>query len=156
MNKPRYKWRPLQRAVFKPVSEALITDNMRLNNMTREETLASLQREENTSVWINDIYQVQVRELSHGFVHLNIRRRDGAPILRDWRHFQWIKNQLVGEECEGIELYPAESRMVDNSNKYHIIASTDPTFRFPFDIFGGKRDVNYESGTTPGTRQRPL
>jgi len=88
-------------------------------------------------------------------VHLNIRRRDGGPIMRDWRHFQQIKNELVGEECEAIELYPAESRKVDTTNKYHLYAVTDPTFRFPVGF--DERDVEYEQlSDKPGLRQRPL
>lgn len=158
--KPRYKWKPLQRAIAKPISEQLINDHIRLGppGLTREKVIADLEREEReVQLWINDIYQVAVRELGNGVVHINIRRRDGGPILRDWRHFQHIKNEILGEECEAIELYPAESRLVDTSNKYHLIGSRDPTFRFPFgDIFGNKRDVSYESGDSNGTRQRPL
>jgi hypothetical protein len=154
--KPRYKWKPLQRAVALPPSEALINDHIRLQGMTREDALASMEREEKaTTIWLNDIYQVQRREMANGMVHLNIRRRDGGPILRDWRHFQQIKNELIGEECEAIELYPAESRKVDSSNKYHLFGYADPTWRFPIKMFD-KRDVDYRSGTTPGTRQRPL
>lgn len=157
--KPRHKWRPLQRAVAKPISERLITDHLKLTTgMTREQIIADLEREESqVQFWLNDIYQVAVRELGDDVVHINIRRRDGGPILRDWRHFQRIKNEILGEECEAVELYPAESRLVDTSNKYHLIGSRDPTFRFPFgDLFGDKRDVSYESGESPGTRQRAL
>lgn len=158
MSKPRYKWNPLRRAYAKPVSEQLLADHMRLSNLTREEALTSLEREEaQVTTWRNDMYQVTRRELDGGFVHLNIRRVDGSPILRDWRHFQQIKNELLGEECEAIELYPAESRKVDTSNKYHLFGVADPTFRFPCgDLFGNKRDVSYETGQTAGTRQRPL
>ncbi len=157
--KARYKWKPLQRAVAKPISEQLIADQLKLDpSLTRERLLVILEEEERTTqLWRNDIYQVMTRELGDGIVHINIRRRDGGPILRDWRHFQQIKNELLGEECEAIELYPAESRLVDTSNKYHLIGSRDPTFRFPFgDIFGNKRDVSYESGVSNGTKQRPL
>jgi len=160
MKKPRYKWQPLRRAAALPPSEQLITDHIAASGMSRDEVLAALAREEAASeFWINDIYQVK-RELidpEYKIIHLNIRRRDGAAILRDWRHFQCIKNELIGEECEAIELYPAESRLVDTSNKYHLVGVADPAFRFPFgDIFGGKRDVSYDSGKSPGTRQRPL
>lgn len=31
---------------------------------------------------------------------------------------QAIKNQLAGAECEGFELFPAESRLLDPSNYY--------------------------------------
>lgn len=36
----------------------------------------------------------------------------------DWRDFQRIKNELLGENWEGIELYPAERRKVDPSNAF--------------------------------------
>jgi len=128
---------------------------MRELQCSREEALRIMDEEDaKTELWINDLYQVQVRHLDDVMVHLNIRRRDGGPILRDWRHFQQIKNELVGPECEAIELYPAESRLVDTSNKYHLYAVKDPTFRFPVGFT--KRQVSYESGKTPGTRQRPL
>jgi hypothetical protein len=41
------------------------------------------------------IVSSQWNRTEHEMVHLNIRRRDGGPIFRDWRHFQRIKNQLV-------------------------------------------------------------
>lgn len=158
MTKPRYKWRPLQRAVALPPSEQLIGEHIRFTGKSRDEVLADMEEEiAATEIWKNDLYQVQLRRLANDVVHLNIRRVDGGPILRDWRHFQQIKNELVGEECEAIEIYPAESRKVDTANKFHLFAIADPTFRFPLgDIFGNKRDVSYESGSTPGTRQRSL
>lgn len=129
MTKPRYKWTPLRRAYALPPSEALIQNYVRLSGMTREEAIASLDDEEKAvTIWKNDIYQVSRRDLPNGWVHLNIRRVDGGPVLRDWRHFQQIKNELLGDECEAIEMYPAESRKVDTSNKYHLIGHSDPTF----------------------------
>jgi hypothetical protein len=77
-----------------------------------------------------------------------------AFIMRDWRHFQRVKNEIVGSECEAVELYPAESRLTDTTNKYWLWAVADPTFRFP--IGYTTRDVRYESGPTPGLRQRRL
>jgi hypothetical protein len=50
--------------------------------------------------------------------HLSIKRNDGCAI-RDWRDMQRIKNDLVGPEHEGVELFP-ESRLVDGANQYHI------------------------------------
>jgi hypothetical protein len=40
-------------------------------------------------------------------VCLSAKRVDREP-LQDWRVLQEIKNALVGEECEAIELFPAE------------------------------------------------
>jgi len=85
----------------------------------------------NSTFYVNDVYQVQLRRFEH-MVHLVIRRHDGEAILRDWREFQQIKDELVGPECEGAELYPAQSRLVDESNKYHIFCAADPAYRFPF------------------------
>jgi hypothetical protein len=76
-----------------------------------------LQRE-TKEMWANDIYCVHKEDYGE-MVHLSIKRHDRAPCL-DWRDKQEIKNQLVGPECEGLELYPAESRVVDTSNQFHL------------------------------------
>ena len=82
-------------------------------------------------VFINDLYQVAVREkYDRSIVHLSIRRIDRLP-LHDWRELQEIKNVLVGPECEGLEIYPAESRLVDCANQYHLWVFKDPAFRIP-------------------------
>jgi hypothetical protein len=38
----------------------------------------------------------------------------------DWRDFQRIKNELIGSEEEAIEIYPAESRLQDTANQFHL------------------------------------
>lgn len=58
-------------------------------------------------------------ESMDGALWLSIKRRDRVWI-RDWRELQRIKNEIAGPEREGVELYPAESRMVDTSNQYHL------------------------------------
>lgn len=156
MAKPRYKWKPLQRADYGHWRPAVIDRTMQEYNVNRDGALKLLRRDDDsTTYWINDIYQVAMKELGDNAVHLNIRLRTGGPILRDWRHFQLIKNQLIGEECEAVELYPAESRLVDTSNKFHLWGLRDPTYRFPFGF--DERDVQYqEDKSAPGIRQRPL
>lgn len=149
-----YKWRPLQRASAKPASLSLLQVWMEHHKVdeagARRLMDEDLARKE---LWRNDLYQVEVRRYPDaGYVHLNIRRIDGYP-GRDWRHFQQIKNELVGAECEGIELYPAESRLTDTTNKYHLYVSTDPEFRFPFGF--ETRDVQFGDHTEGGLRQRP-
>ena len=80
----------------------------------------------NESVWANNKYIVHVRTdlpMKDGsdilLTHLSVRNNDNTPI-RDWRDMQYIKNELVGEENEGFELYPRESRLVDTANQFHI------------------------------------
>lgn len=80
-------------------------------------------------VYQNNLYHV---EMAYGtpFIHLDIHRLDGGP-CKNWRHFQQIKNELVGAEHEAIELFPAESRLVDTANEYHLWVHARPDFRFP-------------------------
>jgi hypothetical protein len=108
-------------------------------------------------IWVNDEYQVNLSRMPAqggvpALVHLSIKRLDKRP-ARDWRDFQEIKNQLVGEECEGVELYPAESRMVDLANQFHLWVIEDPELGFPFGMNGGKRMVSDVAGG--GAVQRP-
>lgn len=99
----------------------------------------------------NNRHQVIVREHADGpfgpFAHLTIRSGDGSA-RHDWRDFQRIKNELVGEEAEAIELYPAESRLVDTANHYHLWAFR--TYRFPLGMTA--REV---SDGSPDVSQRP-
>jgi hypothetical protein len=81
-------------------------------------------------VFVNDTYRVQVRR-EPPIVQLSISRIDGEP-CKDWRHFQQIKNELVGPEFEAVELFPAETRLVDMDNEYHLWVNTETGFRFPF------------------------
>ena len=64
------------------------------------------------------------------FYHLDITSRDNAP-CKNWRHFQQIKNELIGPEYEAMELFPAESRLVDAGNEYHLWVHATPGVRFP-------------------------
>lgn len=74
-------------------------------------------------IWKNNIYQVYKRDCmgldGTPMIHLSIKRIDKHPIC-DWRHMQRIKNELVGDEYEAVQLFPAESRVVDMANQYHL------------------------------------
>jgi len=92
----------------------------------------AVQRMAAAPTYRNDLYTVQV-ESCPPFVHLHIHRNDWGACT-DWRHFQQIKNALVGEENEAVELFPAESRLVDTSNTYHLWVHENPAFRFPLGL----------------------
>lgn len=94
-------------------------------------------------------YVVAVRRVSAfidgwpPMLHLSVKRTD-REAFHDWRVMQEIKNALVGPECEAVELYPAQSRLVDTSNQYHLWAISTPGARFPFGFAEGAvmdRDV---------------
>jgi hypothetical protein len=110
--------------------------------------------------WANDQYVVYLRRATKADdedpdapapIHLSIKNQDRST-RHDWRDFQRIKNQLCGPEWEAIELYPAESRLVDMANQYHL-------FCFPFHVGLGfpKRLVANQAQAdivSPGARQR--
>jgi hypothetical protein len=102
--------------------------------------------------YVNNKYQVAVRT-SGDMIHLSIRRLD-RQACHDWREFQQIKNMLIGPECEAVELYPAESRLVDGANQYHLWGIKDPTKRLPFG-FNGDRAVS-DTLSIAGSVNRPL
>lgn len=68
---------------------------------------------------VNSLYQVSIHEHASGWTWLAIVRRDRSHV-HDWRHLQRIKNEICGPEREAVELYPAESRLVDTSNQFHL------------------------------------
>jgi hypothetical protein len=46
--------------------------------------------------------------------------------------FQEVKNQVMGENCEAVEIYPAEERLRNMAHAYHLFGFADPDFRLPF------------------------
>ena len=140
------KWEPLQPAIG--VSRAPDTDlGKRMEQKNAKET----------SIYRNNLFTVHKRERP-------IVDKDGVEVgtliqlsihdharstRRDWRHFQRIKNELLGPEEEAVELFPAESRLVDTSNEY-----------FLWSIKGWKWPVGFnerwvsEGGYDIGARQR--
>jgi len=109
-------------------------------------------------IWVNDRYQVNVdKNPTHRFPdmkmwHLSIKRHDKEPI-HDWRDLQSIKNQICGPEVEAIELYPAESRVVDTSNQYHLWACMTPGMLLPVGFHGSRMVI--DAPNMPNTKQRP-
>jgi hypothetical protein len=107
------------------------------------------------NLFINDVYQVDVRRVDPikgwpEIIWLSIKRRDRAPVGEErFRDFQTIKNMLIGEEVEAVELYPSESRLVDTCNQYHLWVVNG---RFPFGFT--TRAVSYED--MAGVVQKPL
>lgn len=119
----------------------------------------------NDEHYINSRYQVAVRRTmvddgaggESEMVHLSVKRLDKG-VVRDWRDMQRIKNELLGVECEAVELYPAESRCVDTANQYHLWGVRDPNFRWPVGWNEGqvKLDNNDYNTEVIGAAQRPF
>lgn len=102
-----------------------------------------LRQDPNNGMWGNSTISA-TREEYKGIVHIGYHRRDRAPI-RDWRVVQRLKNELAGPEWEGVELYPAESRVVDTANEYHIYCFDG---HIPLGFDGGERATQAQLDST--------
>ncbi len=92
--------------------------------LSKRDAKQEVQRTKETLVFLSDTYQVNARDVyvpAFGLhmTHLSVKRID-KQAFHDWREFQQIKNAICGAEREAVELYPAESRLVDTSNQYHL------------------------------------
>jgi hypothetical protein len=155
---PRY-WKPLRphpNHEFKPPPPELVALVMEQYSYTEAEARTFLEEDHKRyRFFTNDLYQVQVAPTGDNgdFLHINIRRLDGS-MFKDWRHFQQIKNEVAGPEREALEIYPAESRKVDTSNKWHLWVLPEGA---QVNLGWGTRDIQYkEIRNVPGLRQRPL
>lgn len=160
---------PFQKATLPPVDEnqvkALAQNVMDRNTHLRlGKTLKAVRRQlqdilDNDAVYLNDRYQVNVRDadVAEGWpamVHLSIKRIDKEPI-HDWRDLQEIKNMIVGEEHEAVELYPRESRVVDTVNQYHLWVVKEKGKSFPFGFDHGRpMRGSAEEASLHGGKQR--
>ena len=115
---------------------SLVWEPMRQNGTIR------LGNGEEAECWENRWYTCSVRRYARGFPI------DDAPYAivgithtsqtahRDWRAFQQVKNDVCGEEWEGLELYPSESRLVDPSNRFYLWCVPPGIVRWGLDVPG--------------------
>lgn len=119
-------WEPFQKAFILQEQKDMVVKSLFETHpeLPPEQIFQTVEREASADVWLNNMYQVaryKVPAQEHWpeMIHLSIKRIDKHPI-NDWRHMQRIKNELVGVENEGVELYPADSRCLDEANQYHM------------------------------------
>lgn len=152
-------WTKFVRDRLPPLTEAAVQARAEELKVPPDQVRAVMEKIHNEEeIWVNSLYQVNIRTLDpkeSGFwpqvKHLSIKRRD-KRVIHDWRDLQRIKNELVGSECEAIEIYPAESRLVDTANQYHLWVFNDPSFRFPMGF--GERLVRNTGTATTRQRER--
>lgn len=139
------RWEPLV------PGEAIVSDDLRAQAHRLGVDVDDLAGE----IWLNSQYVVVVRRDEAGFVrHLSIRRQD-RDAAHDWRDFQQIKNQLAGPDAEAVELYPADERLVDTANQYHLWVYP-PGVRIPVGFPVGLVLDAGEGPDIPNAVQRPL
>ena len=105
--------------------------------------------EDQCELFVNSRYRVAKYD-DGDTIHLSIKRLDLQP-LQDWRELQRIKNELLGNEVEAVQLHPAESRLLDMCDQVHLWALKKGQFPFGFT----ERIVS-EGTMLPGQTQRPF
>lgn len=149
---PRGSWVPMREASLTPES---------LSRLDRADPVGP------DAVYVNHLYQALVYKEdaaspgpgSHVYsrmpdvIHLSIKRRDGRACA-DWRHLQQIKNEIVGREHDGMQLFPAESRLLDTANQYHLYVLSSNDMRWP--VGGFTRQVRPAWDVPDGCEQRPF
>jgi len=122
------------------------------------EVRAHIEREHrDEQIWMNEKYQVAITPVAEqknfpACLHLSIKRRDRG-VIREWRDLQTIKSVLVGAENEGFEVFPAESRVTDTANQYHLWVFVDPTIRLPVG-WATRATLTPEQASMLGAKQR--
>ena len=108
-------------------------------HLNREQVRLVYEKNILTECWVNTIYQVLVyrgedadeliheKSLKGKCTYLSIKRRDKRPV-NNWQDMQTIKNRLCGTETDAIQIFPKESRMINQANQYHLIV-------FPYDYY---------------------
>lgn len=108
-------------------------------------------------IYVNNLYSVYVREIGQGALHISFHRHSRGAV-RDWRHFQAIKNEVAGPERLAVEVFPPESCLIDEANEYHLWVvppghESDFPFLVPTSQVGTREDMEREQGKTRA-RQR--
>src|SRR4051812_15134474 len=85
-------------------------------------------------------------------IHSHTRSAVGA---HDWRHLQRIKNDIAGPEREAIELYPAESRLMDTANEFWLWVAPEG-WEVPWGFFSPRHvtDTAGLRGDEPGITEQ--
>ncbi len=162
------KWTPFVHGKINPESRARVRaasiSKLTEEGMTPEQATATTDRiladECTGQMAINNRYQVLIRELPAkdgwpAMFHLSIRRLD-REVIHDWRDLQRIKNELIGPENEAVELYPAESRVLDTANQFHIYCLKQPGVRFPFGYLQDASEGIRCADNLGNSKQRPF
>lgn len=89
-------------------------------------------------VWVNNLYTATVQRDPKGKVNsISVHRHDRSA-LRDWRHLQYIKNDIAGPEADAFERFPPESQLVDTANESWIWVLPEP---IRDGLLGGVRNI---------------
>lgn len=119
MSKARNKgWDPIKRGPANPQS-AMVKEFLESDGRKHFYTYRTDQPAVDCIAFGNRLYDGVALVFKDTSMHLSFKRRDRAAV-RDWRHFQAIKNEVAGHDREAVEVFPAEMNLVDAANEYHL------------------------------------
>lgn len=149
-------WIPLAPAVKVPPSEERIAaTRVEAERLGHDPDVAERMMRESDEMWKNDRYTVIASRHEEGWVRLlSVRRNDRGPDM-PWRHLQRIKNQIAGDEAEALELFPAESRLVDTANQRWLWCVA-PGSKIPVGFDEGRHVTGPEEAARFGAKQAAL
>lgn len=159
-NPAKQGWDPIQVAAINPRSAMAIAFT-ESNGRRHHYVYRNPQRAIEIRGFFNRLYNGTALTFEDGSMHLSFKRNDRAPV-RDWRHFQAIKNEVAGPEREAVEIFPPESNLLDGANEYHLWI-LPPGMESPLGFAGpaalggahdGMDNASYRQGGPPGGRQR--
>lgn len=142
-------WGPWQEATAVPKTEAEMRDIARVTGSSYDLVRDAVLHLADKRLVKNNVYQVQFIEFMidpewPGMVHLSIKRIDKAPLgTEHYADLLRIKNGLLSANHEAVEVYPAESRLADTANQYHLWCIRESGVGFPFS--------RIEEAPVPGT-----
>jgi hypothetical protein len=119
MSRGAAKWEPLQVGPAAKTLGGMVAAYYDSGGRKHHYAYRNPQRAVACLAFANRLYNGFALVFEDTSMHLTFKRNDRAAV-RDWRHFQAIKNEVAGPEREAIELYPPESMLVDAANEYHL------------------------------------
>lgn len=108
------------------------------------------------ATFVNSRYQVFVSPVKRilgwpPMYYLSFKTHSRRAVI-PWRDKQRIKNEICGTKSEAVELFPAEERLMDTSNQYHLFVIHPDCEGFPFGQVN--RDImEPEEAEATGARQ---
>lgn len=106
-----------RRARERMFAKAMVKEAGVTRRQAIEQVRATTRDLEQDALFKSSLYQVMVRDRDG--LHVTVKRLDREPIFeRD--DLVEIGRQFTPEDAIAVELYPAESRVVDTANQYHI------------------------------------
>ena len=77
----------------------------------------------------DDDHEVTVAPINTSkMVQVVVRRKDGEKIEDHWQTLQRIKNDVLGANWFGYEVYPSQVYVIDTANAYHLWCTPYPFF----------------------------